>query len=213
MREICSSLLIILGLVVLLGGCTTPQLKEDLSGEFASEGLYKVKNSGFAEAFVRRDASLPGYRDVAIEPLNVSNIDIPNTVVEGTSRRDWQMTPERQATLQSVWAEAMNRAFSGYGRAGDTANSLRITSQLVRIAPGRPSTTTIGGMPPLGSSQDVVEIWAEFRLYDVANGELLGVIRDSRTLTSFALSRTAPATVRQLFGSWASLLHTRISGR
>ena len=212
MRKL-QSFLAVLGVVALLGACAAPQLKDEVSGEFAAEGLYEVKNSGFAEAYIRRDASLPAYRDVDIAPLDVSNIDIPNTVVQGTTRRDWQMTPERQATLQSVWADAMDRAFATYGRSSDDAGSLRITSQLIRIAPGRPTATTIGGVLPQASSQDVVEIWAEFRLYKGANGDLLAVIRDNRTLTSFSLSRTAPATIRQLFGSWASLLHTRISGK
>ncbi len=212
MRKL-QSFLAVLGVVALLGACAAPQLKDEVSGEFAAEGLYKVKNSGFAEAYIRRDASLPAYRDVDIAPLDVSNIDIPNTVVQGTTRRDWQMTPERQATLQSVWADAMDRAFATYGRSSDDAGSLRITSQLIRIAPGRPTATTIGGVLPQASSQDVVEIWAEFRLYKGAKGDLLAVIRDNRTLTSFSLSRTAPATIRQLFGSWASLLHTRISGK
>ena len=91
---------------------------------------------------------------------------------------------------------------------------LRIAAQLTRIAPGRPSATTIGGaLQPVGSTQDVMEIWAEFRLYDGADERLLAVIRDSRTITTVQLSRTAPVTMRQLFGSWAALLHTRITGR
>ena len=58
-----------------------------------------------------------------------------------------------------------------------------------------------------------MEIFAEFRLYDGADGRLLVVIRDSRTIATRLMSRTAPATMRLLFGSWAALLHTRISGR
>jgi hypothetical protein len=65
----------------------------------------------------------------------------------------------------------------------------------------------------MGSSRDVIEVQAEFRLYDAGNEKLLAVIRDSRTLTSVQMSRTAPATMKLLFGSWASLLHTRISGK
>ena len=68
-------------------------------------------------------------------------------------------------------------------------------------------------MQPVGSTQDVVEISVEFRLLDAADGRLLAVIRDSRTITSVSMSRTAPATVNTLFGSWAALLHTRVTGK
>jgi len=200
--------------IALLNGCAEPALKDQVSTEFASQELYPVKNSGFAEAFVRRDANLASYHSVDISPLGVSDIDIPNTLVAGTLRRDWQMTAERQIALQEAWADAMNKAFAGYLRATDGSAVLRIDSGLTRIAPGRPTATTIGAdLQPMGSSQDVVEIWVEFRLYDAGDERLLAVIRDNRTLTSMQMSRTAPATVRLLFGSWASLLHTRVSGK
>ena len=201
-------------LLGLLGACAEPSLKDQPAAEFGSANLYPVRSSGFASAYVRRDADLPSYRILDIAPLDVTNVDIPTTIVMGTLRRDWQMTPERQAGLRQSWAESMDRAFRTYqrGTAGDGV--LRITAALLKIAPGRPTATTIGGeLQPMGSSQDVVEIWAEFRLYDVADGSLLGVIRDNRTITSLAMSRTAPVTMARLFGSWAALLHTRVSGR
>jgi hypothetical protein len=108
----------------------------------------------------------------------------------------------------------MNKAFAGYLRATDASAVLRIDSGLTRIAPGRPTATTIGAdLQPVGSSQDVVEIWVEFRLYDASDERLLAVIRDNRTFTSMQMSRTAPVAVTRLFGSWASLLHTRVSGK
>lgn len=200
--------------IALLNGCAEPALKDQVSSEFATQELYPVKNSGFAEAFVRRDANLASYHSVDISPLGVSDIDIPNTMVAGTLRRDWQMTAERQIALQEAWSNAMNQAFASYLRATDGSRVLRIDSGLTRIAPGRPTATTIGAdLLPMGSSQDVVEIWVEFRLYDASEERLLAVIRDNRTLTSMQMSRTAPATVKLLFGSWAALLHTRVSGK
>ena len=200
--------------IALLNACAEPALKDQVSTEFATQELYPVKNSGFAEAFVWRDAYLASYHSLDIRPLGVNDIDIPNTLVAGTLRGDWQMTAERQTALQEAWADAMNKAFAGYLRATDASAVLRIDSGLTRIAPGRPTATTIGAdLLPMGSSQDVVEIWVEFRLYDAGDERLLAVIRDNRTLTSMQMSRTAPATVRLLFGSWASLLHTRVSGK
>jgi hypothetical protein len=200
--------------IVFLNACAEPGIKDEVSAEFASEDLYPVRNSGFAEAYIRRDAGLSAYRSVDLPPLGVSHIDITTTPMASGLRRDWQMTAERERALQAVWATAINRAFSGYTLASTGPGVLRISAELIRIAPGRPTATTIGGeLQPVGSTRDVIEIWAEFRLYDAGDGKLLAVIRDNRTLTSVAISRTAPVTVRQLFGSWAALLHTRISGK
>lgn len=214
MRARSRLVLYLLAFPALLAACTQPAFKGEACAGFEEEGLYRVRNSGFAEACARRDAALPSYRSVDIGALGVGHIDIPRTHVMGTSPRDWQMTTERKAALEAGWAEAMDRTFASHARATGEPGVLRIAAELTRIAPGRPSATTIGGaLQPVGSTQDVMEIWAEFRLYDGADDRLLAVIRDSRTITTVHLSRTAPATMRQLFGSWAALLHTRISGR
>ena len=200
-------------LIILASACTTPALENEVSEEFADQGLYPVQHSGFAEAFVRRDAGLPGYRAVDIEPLDASAVEIPSTIIAGTLRRDWAMTPERQAALQKDWARAMERVFSSYKQTASGEGVLRISASLTRMAPGRPTVATVGGaLQPPGSSRDVVEIWVEFRLFDGSDGSLLAVIRDSRTMTSVAMSRTFPVATANMLASWASLLHTRISG-
>lgn len=204
-------------LVVLLGlatACSTPVMEKKASGEFAAEGLYPVKYSGFAEAYARPGASLASYRKVDIQALDVSNIAIPDTLIAGTLKRDWEITPQRQAALQQSWETAMEKAFSRYGQAVSGAGVLRIEAKLTQIAPGRATATTLGmGLQPAGSSRDALEVQAEFRLLDGGDGSLLAVIRDSRTISSVAMSRTTPITMRLLLESWAALLHTRISGK
>ena len=204
-------LLMLLGLAT---ACSTPVMKDQASGEFAAEGLYPIERSGFAEAFARRDAGLPGYRKIDTQGLDVSNVEIPDTLIAGTMRRDWEMTPQRQAALQQIWEQAMDSAFSRYEKAASGAGVLRVEAKLTRMAPGIPTATTIGGgLQPVGSSRDAVEVWAEFRLFDGGDDKLLAVIRDNRTMTSAAMSRTSPIGMRQMLNSWAALLHTRVSGK
>ena len=202
-------------LLLLLGACSAPPTVQDTpSTEFSTEGLHPVSASGFAAAYALPGANLSAYRSVNIEPLTADNVDVGQTAVAGTLRRHWQMTPEREVALQQVWGRAMDRAFSSYARSTSGDDALRITAEMTRVAPGRPTATTIGGgIQPMGSSQDVVEIFMEFRLYNQGSGELLGVVRDSRTMISQAMSRTAPVGVQTMFNSWAALLHTRVSGR
>lgn len=207
-------LLLPLLLAVLCACAPAPTIKSEAAPEFASEGLHPVSSSGFNSAYALPDVNLPGYQAVNILPLKLDNVQISQTPVATTLRRNWQMTPERISVLQETWDGAMTRAFRSYQRVGEDDAGLAISAEIVRIAPGRPTATTIGGgVQPVGSTQDVIEVFMEFRLYDQPGGELVAVIRDSRTMLSIAMSRTAPAAIQTMFNSWAALLHTRISGR
>lgn len=209
-----SSLVSLSFMLCFVTACSQPVLEDKVSAEFASQDLYRVDNTGFTEVFARRNADLSSYKAVAIQALDVSHIEIPTSFVAGTLRRDWEMTPERESALRAAWSDAMQRVFSSYRQANGGPGVLRIAAKLIKIAPGRPTATTIGaGLQPVGSTQDVMEISAEFRLYDADDDRLLAVIRDNRTLTTVAMSRTAPITVTMLFRSWAASLHTSVSGK
>jgi len=206
--------LALLALPLIVACSSGPALEQQPTGEFAAQGLHPVTRSGFAQAYAKPDTQLTRYSGVAIATLSTSAIETGHTTVDGTLRRDWQMNPERELALQRVWASAMQRAFNSYDLSGDGAMVLEIKAAITRVAPGRPTAATLGGgMQSMASSQDVVEIFMEFRLYDKASSELLVVIRDSRTMISQAMSRTAPAGIQMMFNSWAALLHTRVSGR
>lgn len=194
--------------------CTTPSVETEATGEFANEGLYTVKNSGFAEAYVRRGAGLSSYQKIDPEPLDVSDVDIPSTAVAGTLRRDWAMTPEREAALQRAWSNAIGKAFSGYEQASAGEGVLEIQAKITKIAPGVATANTIGAPTQVRMTMnDAIEISAEFRLFNSENGQLLAVVRDNRTIGAAAMSRTAPINMTLLLDSWAALLHTRVSGK
>ena len=201
-------------LLASLYACSSPSFKEDATGEFADRGLYPVVATGFDEVHARRDANLPDYSAVNIEPLTLENTRITTTGSSGTLGRDWQMTPERDTQLRTDWAAAMNQAFSGYRQAEDGGKVLLITSELTRVIQGSKSfsATTAAGAPAIGST-DSADIHVEFRLYDQASGELLAVIRDMRTVPAPQWSRAGGIGMINLFRNWAALLHTRVSGR
>lgn len=202
----------LLALSAVVAACTTPSMEDQPSSEFGAANLYSVNNSGFEQAFVSRDAQLSSYRDIQIESMKVmTDIQMPTTAMSGNMRGDLMMTPEREANLRELWATAMDRAFSAYDRSGAGKQVLRIEAQLTGVAHGLRTTTTIGGR--LQPNADALDISADFRLYNAASGQLLAVIRDTRSITAGALSRTAPISMTELFNSWAALLHTRVSGK
>lgn len=199
--------------VVVLTACGGPPTMQDQpSPEFAQVGLHRMQSFGFEEAYASPDAMLSSYRDVNIEQLDLANVEVSQRVVEGTIRRNWQMNPERGQELQQAWNSAMHRAFADYERTGSGDKVLRVSAELIRIAPRIPNATTITSVPqPIGFSE-AVEISAEFRCYDQASNALLLVIRDRRTIGAIHWPRTEQSDMGILFNSWASLLHTRISG-
>ncbi|GHD06401.1 hypothetical protein GCM10007052_01120 [Halioglobus japonicus] len=196
-----------------LAGCATPEVGQEVAPEFASEGLVAVSNSGFNEAYVLPDAGLPGYREVAFDPLDLSRLEVTQTTVTGTTRNQWQLTPEREQALIASWQGAATRAFDDYPREGDKAR-LTLSAALLQVAPGRgvASETAASGAPIYGTS-DVVDISAEFRVHDADSGQLLAVIRDRRTIASLQWGRAAGPDLADLFNRWAALMHTRVSGR
>ena len=207
-------ILLALSFLTVLNACTeAPTIKDEPSTEFAAEGLHPVKSSGFEAAYVRPDASLPFYRAVNIEAMDVANVHVTNTTAPGTMRRDWQVTAERETNLQGAWTRATDRAFASYERAGTGDKVLRIAAALTQLAPGRTSGAGAPASGAAGTSRDTVDVSAEFRLYDQGSGDLLAVIRDRRTIGMAQWSRAAGADMIGLFNSWAALLHTRVSGR
>ncbi|MEH6634211.1 MAG: hypothetical protein V7700_01775 [Halioglobus sp.] len=208
---------LLLGLALLssLAACSQgPVLSSEASTEFAAQGLQVVQSSGFEQAYARPGAGLSSYRSIDAEKMSVADVHISHTTAPGTMRRDWLITPEREANVQAAWAQSMDRAFANYPSAAAGAKILRITAALTRLDPGMTSSAG-GGLPgsAAGTSSNTVDVSVEFRFYDQGSGDLLVVIRDRRTIPTAQWSRAAGVDMVNLFGSWAALLHTRVSGQ
>ena len=201
-------------LLSLLAACASPALQESPSPEFAAEELYPVRNSGFEEAHVRRDATLPSYRTVQVEPLQLEDVEFTRMSVTGTVRRDWTMTPEREQNLQQSWAGAMQRAFGDYDLSGEGDQVLRISGELIRVRPrGVTKTASTPTGAPAGGSMDATDISVVLRLYDQGSERVLAGVGGRRTGASLRWTRASGQDMVHLFNSWAALLETRVSGR
>ena len=200
--------------LALVTACASPELQEKPAEEFAAEGLHEVKGTGFASAYVLPTAQLPSYGQVNFAQMNSAEVEVTSTTVTGTTRRDWQMTAEREAKLAEAWSSATTHAFSDYPREDAESGALQVEAWLTRVSPGRSTNTssaTVGSSSSI--NRDVVSVSAEFRIYDAASQRLLAVVRDSQNIASLQWTRAGGADMANLFNSWAALLHTRISGR
>lgn len=198
---------------VVIACAAEPSLKEAPSGEFATQGLHAVKNSGFRAAYARPGANLPAYRVLNIEKMSVADVHVTQTTAPGTNRRDWVISPVRETNLQQGWDRAMNRSFSAYSRSGSGDKVLRITATLTQLAPARTSAAAgrVSGLP--GNSMNTVDVSVEFRLYAQPGGDLLAVIQDTRTIAMQQWTFGDGDKMTNLFSAWSALLHTRVSGK
>lgn len=198
----------------LLSACSTPSIDEQPAAEFAGEGLHPVSGTGFEAAYVLPEANLPSYSAVTFEAFQSADAEVTQTTVTGTNRRDWQITAERQQNLANAWANATGHAFRDYPREGSATKRLLVKAELTRVSPGRSgSTSSVAAGSASSAMREVVNVSAEFRLFDESSGQLLAVVRDRQTIGSLQWTRAAGVDTANLFNSWAALLHTRVSGR
>ncbi len=205
----------VLGLLVALAGCSTPEVAEQAAPEFAADGLHVVRGTGFEQAYVLPDAGLAQYRVLDIEPMDAAGVEFSNTNIPGTTRRNWTMTAQRADALQRSWESSMNRAFSDYDLSGTGDSVLRISARLTQVAGSRSveGSSTLPTGRNNATTMDSVAVSAEFRMHDADSGQLLAVVRDRRTVPLTAWTRGSGANLSQLFSSWSNLLHTRVAGR
>jgi hypothetical protein len=213
MLKLLKSLLLLCLTGALLACAQTPSAQAAPSSEFATEGLHAVQSSGFSAAYVRPDAGLPSYKVLDIEKMSVADVRVTHTTAPGTNRRDWLISPVRETNLQQAWERAMNRSFAAYSRSGSGDKVLRITAGLTQLAPGRTSAAAGRVSGVAGNSMNTVDVSAEFRLYEQSSGDLLAVIRDTRTIVMQQWTLADGANMANLFSAWSALLHTRISGK
>lgn len=204
-------------LALVVSACSvSPALEEQTSTDYP--GLHVVSNSGFREAWARPDANLSRYRVIEIGTLGSADAKIIQPSSSSRIRRDWQLTPEREAALARTWHEAMAGAAdkAGLDSGGEGEQVLGITASLTQIAPSADLQQFEQATGPNRVyTEDSGEAAIEMRLYDQASGQLLVVIKDKRRvgprMWGLASTVSASADVRNLFNSWSNQLLSRVT--
>ncbi|TDG13664.1 DUF3313 family protein [Seongchinamella unica] len=207
-------LLSVLVTLPLLAACSATTIEDQPASEFSTAGLHAASGTGFDSAYVLPGANLPGYGQIRFEPFDVSGVDVSTTTMTGTTRRDWEMTAEKEKKLIAAWAGATAHAFPDYPREEGAGKSLRVEASLTRLSPGRAVNTAAGTLGSASTAnRDVVNVSIEIRLFDADSGQLLALVRDRQAVGALQWTRAAGTDMTNLFNAWAALLHTRVSGR
>jgi hypothetical protein len=199
--------------VAMLTGCSTPTFEESPSREFADAQLYAVTGTGFSEVYARRDAGLAAYSRVHAEDLDLSDVRFSGPILAGTTAGQWQISDQRGATLEDAWRSAIDLAFKDYEQVEEGDKVLRITSKLVAVQRRNATITGTSATGTQSNRRDSITVNIEIRLYDLASGDLLSVIRDTRDRHTDEWTRASGQHMVNLFNTWASLLQARIAGR
>lgn len=198
---------------LLLAACAAPSFEETPASEFGDAQLYPVKSTGFKEVYARRDAGLADYRQIRPQDLDVADVSFSGPLLSGTTAGQWSITERRGETLQGAWRSAIDLAFKDYQQVEEGENVLRIEPRLVAVQRRNASVT---GTSPTGlqtTRRDSISVFIEIRLYDLASGQLLSVVRDNRDRHTDEWTLGSGQHMVNLFNSWTSLLQARISGR
>jgi hypothetical protein len=203
-------LLLVLGAATLAGCASTRSAPPE-----EWDGLVRQSGTRLGAVFVRPDAEIVGYRNVKIDPVEVSfarNWD-PN---RGGRSQLGRLNAEDMAAIQAGVADLFRETFraelerGGYQLVETTGpDTLRVTAAIVDLYINAPDTMSAGRSRTYTANAGRMTLVAELR--DSMTGELLARAvdaRSARTSGTWQVTNrvTNTADARRAMGIWARAL-------
>jgi Protein of unknown function (DUF3313) len=203
-------LLLVLGAATLAGCASTRSAPPE-----EWDGLVRQSGTRLGAVFVRPDAEIVGYRNVKIDPVEVSfarNWD-PN---RGGRSQLGRLNADDMAAIQAGVADLFRETFRAELERGgyqlvETAgpDTLRVSAAIVDLYINAPDTMTAGRSRTYTANAGRMTLVAELR--DSMTGELLARAVDSRSARSTGTWNitnrvTNTADARRAMGIWATAL-------
>jgi hypothetical protein len=197
-------------------GCTgTPTVQTGPDAETIDGRLYRVDNTAAQLVYVDPTADFTRYKHVLLAPLGVDNVEIiqpDNSSRPGARRREWQLTDEDRAALQTSYREVMVQELvekGGYALANAPADDvLEITAMLTQLAPTAPKddnrSRSAGRSEVYTEGAGSIAVAVAFA--DSETGEVLALSKDKRrSAQHWGLNNRVSnrAEVRRVFSAWA----------
>lgn len=208
-------ILLLVTLTVAVAACSgTPEVQTGDDAEVIMGNLNRVDNSRADLAYIDPQADFSKYTKVIVMPLGVENVEIiqPSRSKTTSGSRNWELTEKDKDKLQQIFHEVMVKqletkgAYTVVTEPGDDV--LQIGAILTAIAPS--AAKDDHKSRPAGRSKVYTDgagaLAVAVAFGDSETGELLGLIKDSRSSSSYWGSNNSVsnlADVRQMFSSWA----------
>jgi hypothetical protein len=214
-------LVALISLPLIFAGISIAQSDKDSGPDVILGTLHKVDNAKVGIAYVDPDADFSQYTKILLDPLNVDKVEIVQpSRSSGTNRRnEWVLTDKDKAALRKNYSEVFTRELSETGDyeivTEPGPDVLRISASILGIAPAAAKDDNrsrgLGRSRVYSSGAGAMAI--AFGFSDSASGEILGIVKDSRSGTPMwgvNNSVTNMSDVRFMFGRWARMIRARL---
>ena len=216
-------------LVTLLAGLTAgaltacasgPAMIEDGPGaEVTVDGLHKVANSAFRDAWVKPSADFRAYSAVVLDPVDISYRRKPKSTKYSTGSGNFALTDDQMARMKRYFRDVFTAELTRSPHYGITDSAgpavLRLTPSIIDLRVKVPTELT----PDRGRIYvtNVGNMTLMLELRDSLSGELLARVADRREARisggfDLRLSTSVSNTnaVKSVFRRWAEILRTRL---
>ena len=211
-------IVVFVGLAALVAACSSePTLQTGADAEMVGN-LAKVDHSRTDLAYLDPEADFGKYTKVMVTPLGLDKVEIiqPSRTSARRTIDDWELTDGDRQALEEAFHEAMVKQLQEKGTFPLVTEPghevLQISAAITSIAPtaAKDADMQAGRSYTYTESSGSMSIFVAFA--DSDNGEVLGIIKDTRTLGGQTWGRNNSvsnmAEVRRAFNSWAAQIQS-----
>jgi hypothetical protein len=189
--------------------------------EITADGLHRVKNPLFSNAWVKPDANFASYDKVLLDPISVSYKRKPKSTRYRGTGSNFALTERQMEDFKRYFREAFENELSDneYYELVKTPGpqALRVAAAIIDLVVKVPTQSGAGREHIYTSSTGEMTLLMELR--DSLSGEILARVADRREArragygSSDLSYSSAPAntgTVKRVFRRWAEILQARL---
>jgi hypothetical protein len=192
------------------------------NAEVTADGLHRVKNSLFRDAWVKPDADFASYDKVTLDPVSVSYKRKPKATRYQWTGSNFALTERQMEDLRRYFREAFAKELSDseYYELVETPGPqvLRVAAAIIDLVIKVPTRSGAGREHVYTSSTGKMTLLMELR--DSLSGEILARVADRREARRAGhgglndlYHSSAPANteaVKGVFRRWAEILRARL---
>ena len=190
--------------------------------EVTTDGLHRVKNPLFGDAWVKHDADFASYDKVTLDPVSVSYKRKPKaTRYQGTGS-NFALTERQMEDLRRYFREAFAKELSDseYYELVETPGPqvLRVAAAIIDLVIKVPTRSGAGREHVYTSSTGSMTLLMELR--DALSGEILARVSDRKEARAaghgtpsdlyYSSAVSSAEDVRRVFRRWAQILKARL---
>jgi hypothetical protein len=217
-------LLVLVGALFAVSGCLSDgpvEIETGPGAEITAEGLHRLRNTSFRNAWVKPDAEFADYDRIQLAPIAIKYKRKPSRSAYHSTNRNFALRDDQQARLADLFLDVFTGELAKSDHFGIAEQSgprvLRLEASIIDLVVKVP-TQTLGNERTFTTSTGEMTLLLE--LFDSPSGEILARVADRQEARAAGhggfndLYYSNPATdgdaVRRVFQRWAEILRRRL---